>query len=953
MKKTYLIVTTLLILFLVNSCKEDEKIVDPITTDISVVSSEKFIYWLNDKDLFAKLDYALTYNYGNALEEDIQKEITFNTDSTKVTATIDFKYHGKYLDANKRNNSIIISLEKILAETGCFSISEEEYLRIPYKELPAGAGEDLEEYWDFADLMPPVGNQGRSESCVGWAVGYYLKSYQEKIEGNYNYTSSTIMSPNYIWNQIKVTNFFFSCGGSFFKDAFEILKSQGICSYKSMPFSTKCSTKPNAEQIKEASKNKIRGYYRLKMSSDIVSEIKYYLSKNIPIVIGIKIDSDFKNKNNINYEYIYKGLKKNSQGKHALVLVGYDDRKGAMLAVNSYGKQWGNEGFCWISYKLFTDSKNTVSEAYWAEDIVKKRESKIKLSGDINFGYLPVNTASETKNLTVYNMGNKSLNITDITSTNSAFKIFGKSTVVKPNSSTNIEVQFKPIKEENYSATITVESNADVVENNTINVTGIGVDNNSDQSKISLSGNLNFGEIEIGEESQKTFTISNTGDKSFNVTGFISSNSAFKIFGKSAVVKPNSSTNIEVQFKPIEEENYSATITVESNADVVESNTIKATGVGINNNSDQSKISLSGNLNFGEVEIGEESQRSFTISNTGDKSFNVTDIDLPSDVYYTNWSSGVIQGGKSKEVIVTFAPKSNESYNGTVYVNNDADEGDGNIVISGRGVSNNKFSDLIVESIWLKDRGNNKYDINTRLKNIGSEATPNDEDIEIKYYVNNKLVDVKETTYLEPNEVVNKYLRGYKFTKSGKYNVRVEITPVSNENNTSNNSLERSEYVEVDEEDDDTPISIKPSDSCKDAPEMKVNTVYEVNVDIDDYTPGNPIDGESKDGAKVKGFWLKFEAPSNWKGQHQVKIFDVSSKFNPVIGIKASCKSTYLAELDEYNSGSNEFPLFENDRKKGGNETFDTNIGNGDYYIRIYHYNGNETPYISFKIKVE
>lgn len=38
------------------------------------------------------------------------------------------------------------------------------------------------------------------------------------------------------------------------------------------------------------------------------------------------------------------------QGSHAVCLCGYDDTKGAWLLYNSWGPQWGANGFCWIGY---------------------------------------------------------------------------------------------------------------------------------------------------------------------------------------------------------------------------------------------------------------------------------------------------------------------------------------------------------------------------------------------------------------------------------------------------------------------------------------------------------------------------------------------------------------------------------------------------------------------------
>ncbi len=57
-------------------------------------------------------------------------------------------------------------------------------------------------------------------------------------------------------------------------------------------------------------------------------------------------------------------------GGHAQCVVGYDDRKygGAFLIMNSWGPQWGNNGFAWVRYR---DFKYFVREAYGLEPMAK------------------------------------------------------------------------------------------------------------------------------------------------------------------------------------------------------------------------------------------------------------------------------------------------------------------------------------------------------------------------------------------------------------------------------------------------------------------------------------------------------------------------------------------------------------------------------------------------------
>ena len=106
--------------FIFSSCGGDDETVDaevdpvPVVTDISVTSSESSITYINQNDLNQKLEIAVSYNYGIALESDTEKQLIINTDSTQANATIAFKTALKdnYIDSNTTNNSVAIALGK-------------------------------------------------------------------------------------------------------------------------------------------------------------------------------------------------------------------------------------------------------------------------------------------------------------------------------------------------------------------------------------------------------------------------------------------------------------------------------------------------------------------------------------------------------------------------------------------------------------------------------------------------------------------------------------------------------------------------------------------------------------------------------------------------------------------------------------------------------------------------
>lgn len=101
-------------------------------------------------------------------------------------------------------------------------------------------------------------------------------------------------------------------------------------------------------------------------------------------------------------------------------------------------------------------------------------------------------------------------------------------------------------------------------------------------------------------------------------------------------------------------------------------------------------IGLSGNLAFGNVQVGSSATAIITISNSGNAVLTVSGITASggmSNVLLGDWLSGMISPGTSQQVTIQFAPSASQAYSGVITILSDATSGTNTINASGTGTT--------------------------------------------------------------------------------------------------------------------------------------------------------------------------------------------------------------------------------------------------------------------------
>jgi hypothetical protein len=240
-----------------------------------------------------------------------------------------------------------------------------------------------------------------------------------------------------------------------------------------------------------------------------------------------------------------------------------------------------------------------------------------------------------------------------------------------------VTVTFNPTQATNYSGTITINSNS-TTGSNTLSCEGIGT---VPPSSINVSGNLSFGNVNVGSTAQQSMSITNTSSQPLIVSS-INYPTGFSGNWNIGTIAPGASQVVEVTFAPTQAVSYFATITVNSNA-TSGTNTINCSGNGISQ--PISSINVSGNLSFGNVNVGSSVQQSMSITNTSSQPLVVSSINYPTG-FSGSWYGGTIAPGVSQVVTVTFSPTQAISYFATITVNSNAASGVNTINCSGNGI---------------------------------------------------------------------------------------------------------------------------------------------------------------------------------------------------------------------------------------------------------------------------
>jgi len=197
---------------------------------------------------------------------------------------------------------------------------------------------------DLSADYPLPGDQGAQSSCVGWSLGYAIKSYQERVENGWSLEPAEHrFSPSYIYNQLNEGQDI----GIPYRAGLDLLVDQGVATLARMPYDQHdFLTQPNAAAHQEASRFKAKSW----KPANGVLEVKGALANHLPVFMVIQLLDDIYGLRGP--DSVYNTFGGAWQIGHGVAAVGYDDNRygGAFKIINSWGRNWGDGGYFWMPY---------------------------------------------------------------------------------------------------------------------------------------------------------------------------------------------------------------------------------------------------------------------------------------------------------------------------------------------------------------------------------------------------------------------------------------------------------------------------------------------------------------------------------------------------------------------------------------------------------------------------
>lgn len=237
----------------------------------------------------------------------------------------------------------------------------------PHKFLAEISPVDLPRSVDMESQCPEVYDQAQLGSCTGNAAGG-LGQFIMMKKGLGNFVPSRLAL--YWWNRLQdgTTG---SDDGSSLTNAMRTLVKYGVPHESLWPY----TDQGNQFAVKPAKAVWSDGYWHSIAKSlqvnQSITDMKSCLAQGYPFIFGFTVYESFESQEVANSGIMpMPGFREQVVGGHAVMAVGYDDATQMVKVRNSWGTNWGQNGYFFMPYQYISDT-NLSSDFWTGHDFIR------------------------------------------------------------------------------------------------------------------------------------------------------------------------------------------------------------------------------------------------------------------------------------------------------------------------------------------------------------------------------------------------------------------------------------------------------------------------------------------------------------------------------------------------------------------------------------------------------
>jgi C1A family cysteine protease len=216
---------------------------------------------------------------------------------------------------------------------------------------------------DLSDKCPPVYDQGDLGSCTSNAIAGAIEYEQIKKNANH-FTPSRLFI---YYNERLLEGTVKQDSGAMIRDGLKTVNLQGVCKEITWPYIiSKFKRKPTKKAYNEGLNYQSKVYSRVNQD---LNSLKQCLAAGDPFVFGFSVYEGFETEEVAKTGILNLPTKTEKLlGGHAVLCVGYDDSTKRFKVRNSWGLDWGLNGYFTMPYEYLTND-NLATDLWVIKDV--------------------------------------------------------------------------------------------------------------------------------------------------------------------------------------------------------------------------------------------------------------------------------------------------------------------------------------------------------------------------------------------------------------------------------------------------------------------------------------------------------------------------------------------------------------------------------------------------------